>query len=368
MRIHIIDTYYPNFLKYFWREHPDLHKTDYKTQMQALLAERFGTSDFYSYNLQKLGQQSQDFILNDYTIAKSWAKENKKFIADHDVVARIKLFPLIHRYVGRPKWVQDIALEQIIEEKPDVVYIQDLSILNNETLQAIRNRVKLLVGQIASPLPELHKLRQFGLIISSIPGFVTFLKKNAIPSEYLKLAFEPRLLKEMPKTNRTYDVSFIGSFTPNHRFGTKLLEKTSKNVPVNIWGQHLPTTSPLRTNYHGEVWGKKMFEVLAQSKIVLNRHISTAGENANNMRLYEATGMGALLITDMKKNIDELFTVGKEIITYTDENDLSEKIKYFLKNENERAKIASSGQKRTLTEHNYLKRMRELMIILGNYL
>ena len=40
-----------------------------------------------------------------------------------------------------------------------------------------------------------------------------------------------------------------------------------------------------------------MYKILGRSKISFNRHINTAENNANNMRLYEATGMGSLLLT-----------------------------------------------------------------------
>ena len=40
-----------------------------------------------------------------------------------------------------------------------------------------------------------------------------------------------------------------------------------------------------------------MYNILSRSKISFNRHINVAENNANNMRLYEATGMGSLLLT-----------------------------------------------------------------------
>ena len=62
-----------------------------------------------------------------------------------------------------------------------------------------------------------------------------------------------------------------------------------------------------------------MYRVLARSKIALNRHIDVAEDHANNMRLYEATGVGTFLITDAKRNLSELFEPGEEVVTYADE-------------------------------------------------
>jgi spore maturation protein CgeB len=40
------------------------------------------------------------------------------------------------------------------------------------------------------------------------------------------------------------------------------------------------------------------------------------------MRLYEATGAGALLLTDDGTNLPELFEPGREVVVYSDAEDL----------------------------------------------
>ncbi len=44
-----------------------------------------------------------------------------------------------------------------------------------------------------------------------------------------------------------------------------------------------------------------MYEVIRRSRVTLNFHIDLAEGWANNMRLYEATVVGTLLLTDWKK-------------------------------------------------------------------
>jgi spore maturation protein CgeB len=111
-----------------------------------------------------------------------------------------------------------------------------------------------------------------------------------------------------------------------------------------------------------------MLEVLASARIAVNRHIDVAEDNANNMRLYEGTGVGSLLLTDAKQNLGELFDVGREVIAYRDEDELVEAVEHFLAHEDERAAVAAAGQGRTLREHTYEVRMRELADILDAYL
>ncbi len=111
-----------------------------------------------------------------------------------------------------------------------------------------------------------------------------------------------------------------------------------------------------------------MYKILAQSRITLNRHIGVAENYANNMRLFEATGMGACLVTDWKENLHTLFEPEKEVVTYRSADEFVEKVIYLLDNDKKCQKIASAGQKRTLKEHNYPNRMKELLEILDEYI
>lgn len=371
MKILFVDTYYPKFIEKFRKDHPKFHKYSYKVYKQKLLKTFFGTSDFYSRALRKLGHKADEIIVNDEILQRKWAAENNLNVSGNGLITILQRLPYLYRFFGQPKWIQEIALEQINKYKPDIVYIQNLSILNPESLVKIKKICKLVVGQIASPLPPGRYLKCFDLIISSFPHFVKKFREVGIDSEFQLLAFEPRALSKVGTPKNIYDVVFVGSFSPYHVKGIKSLEELAKNIPVHVWGtgiKYLSPLSPLRRHYHGEAWGLDMYKIFAKSKIVINRHISTSGEYANNMRMYESTGMGALLITDYKKNLGQIFKVGKEVVAYKNEEDLIKKVKYYLKNDREREKIAKAGQAKTLKAHNYGNRMEELIRILNKYL
>lgn len=369
MKILLIDTYYPAFLSDFWKNNSKLEKANYKIQLKALLNQYFGTSDFYSKNLIKLGYQAEDVIANDEILQRQWAKENGLNLGKTGIIDRLRSLPLANRVIGNPEWLQKIVLEQVKKTRPDVVYMQNLSVLNPKTLKAIK-KYSFLVGQIASPMPPEGSIKEFDLILTSFPHFVKRFREMGINSEYLKIGFEPRVLKKIGKVQKKYDVTFVGGFTPQHSKATRILENAAKKVKIDVWGrgvEFLSSSSPLRKHYHGEAWGLEMYKILAQSRITLNRHISTSENYANNMRLFEATGMGATLVTDNKKNIKDLFKVGDEVVVYNNSGDLVEKIKYYLENGGEATKIAKNGQKRTLEDYTYLLRMKELDKIIGKY-
>ena len=111
-----------------------------------------------------------------------------------------------------------------------------------------------------------------------------------------------------------------------------------------------------------------MYRALARSRITLNRHINVAENNANNMRLYEATGVGAMLLTDRKDNLHELFELGREVVAYSSKEEAGELVRHYLDHPDEAAQIAQAGQARTLREHTYAQRMQELVPILKRHL
>ena len=101
-----------------------------------------------------------------------------------------------------------------------------------------------------------------------------------------------------------------------------------------------------------------MYKILAESKIVINRHGAVADGFSVNFRMFEATGMGALLLTEQGKNTSDLFEPGKEILTYKNTDDAVQVIKNALADPESYQSIALAGQHRTLTEHTYEKRSR----------
>ena len=68
-------------------------------------------------------------------------------------------------------------------------------------------------------------------------------------------------------------------------------------------------------------------------------------------RIANLTGNGVLTFTHSKYNLDKLFTED-EMVFYDSNNDLIEKIVHFLKNDEERRRIAKNGWKKARRELN----------------
>lgn len=103
-----------------------------------------------------------------------------------------------------------------------------------------------------------------------------------------------------------------------------------------------------------------MYQKLRESQITLNTHIDTSAQYASNMRLYEATGVGTCLLTDWKQNLHEVFEPDVEVVTYRSAEEAIEKFRYLLAHDDERRKIATAGQCRTLRSHTFDVRAQQL--------
>jgi len=367
-----VQTNYPGFLKNFYSKFPEWKDLTYKGIKDLWDKELFGTANFYSKNIRQYSWQASEVIINDENMQQKWAKEHNYKIRINEISLLRRLPESIKNLLGLRGWMKQILLAQIRVYRPDVIYMHDLSVLNTDDLKVIKKQVKLVAGQIACPLPLDRKpLYEYDLIVSSFPHYVIMFKDWGINSEYLKWCIEADIPKIVGPRKRTFGAVFIGGLIPAHGQGNRVLEKLVSKVKVDIWGygeNTLPPLSPIRKNFHGQAWGKEMYEIFAAAKIVVNRHINVAGNVANNMRMFEATGMGAMLITDDKPNMKEFFDVGREAITYKNAEELVEKIGYYLTHDREREVIAIKGQRKTLTRHTYKQRMKDLDLILRKYL
>lgn len=368
----IIDTYYQSFLSSLYGTVPDLGKKGYSDQMEVIMSQCFGTADFYSKNLRKLGHEAEDIIPNNEILQRQWATENNFKVNDSFFVRAAKHVPYFRNKFFEHNVLMDILSAQIRKIRPDVLYMQDLSFCPPDFLRFMKEYVRVIVGQIACPMVNKNLLRPFDLIVSSLPHYVELFRSLGKKSELLKIAFESSILEKIVPAEMKYDVVHIGGYGPVHNERNLLLEEIAEKIDIKFWGygvDNLNGNSIIRTNYSGECWGIDRYQIFSQSKIVVTKHItSVAGNFCNNMTLYEATGSGALLVTDDKENLKEIFVPGKEVVAYKNAGDAAEKIRYYLEHEEQRAKIARAGQKRTLTEHTYYNRMAELINIIGKYL
>lgn len=382
----LVSNWHPaSFENFKWQN--EISKKSYDELKEELSSQLLDIAYLYSLNLNKLGYQAKAILSNHEVLQKKWAKEqgmnfggiSLPHLARRSRFLRslITKFPKIYYSLrglaDKSTWNWQILLGQIKEFKPDILYIFDLHYFTPKFLKEARKYAGKIVGLISAPimLPEEY-FRNYDLLFSSFPYYVRRFRKMGIPAAYLPFAFESTAWERIGNQGKKYDCGFVGVLSQESD-KYPLLEKLAQKVKIDFWGHIQPPfekSSAVFANYHGEAWGIDMFKIYAQSKIVVNCHTKKVGNYfdhknyADNVRLYESTGMGAMLITDAKKNLGELFEIGKEIETYNSLEELIEKINYYLEHEEARKKIALAGQKRTLKDHTYEVRAKRLLEII----
>lgn len=371
-RILIVDTCYPAFLESIGYSRSASPEDSYQQLREHFFTYRFGTSNAYSTNLLPLHWTAEEVIPNSLLLQSAWAREHGRRLSHrlaqlpHSYLSRIpavrsvtRLFPTFHR----------ILEAQASEFTPDVLYFQDLNFVPPPLLRKLRKRGALIVGQIASPLPPPHILRSYDLILSSLPNQVEQIRAAGVASEFLGIGFDTRLNTELNDLPRDLPVTFVGGVSRQHESTQPLLEAVAAaDVGLSIFGygaEQLP--QHLQALHHGERWGFDMYTELRRSAITLNRHIRVAEGYSNNMRLFEATGVAATLVTDRSKNLHQYFN-DDEVLSYSTVDEAVDCIRWALEHRDEARQMAERAQRRTTTEHSYESRMRDLDKILRHAL
>jgi spore maturation protein CgeB len=183
------------------------------------------------------------------------------------------------------------------------------------------------------------------------------------------------------------DISFVGQVHSSRRATIERLEQAG--VAVQCWGKGWD---------HGMLDHDAMVQMFLRSKvnlnfaessyvpgikplakIFLNRRsdntfqMNSLSQMAGNIRSlagrrrvqikarnFEIPGYGGFLLTPTIEGLEEYYAPDKELASFTSFQDLLDKIRYYLKHEDEREQIRLAGHKRTLQSHTYEKRFTDI--------
>ncbi|HEY0050886.1 MAG TPA: glycosyltransferase, partial [Pyrinomonadaceae bacterium] len=316
---------------------------------------------------------------------------------------------------------------QIKKFRPRVLLVADYSTFTADFLKNIKREcpfIRLVLGWCGAPYNDASVFGEWDIVLSCIPELIADFRSKGHRCFHVDHAFEPRILDKLDSAQPpSVDFAFVGSILKQSRFHIereRILSELVRHTDLQIWSEikrpsfkqqrkafvrrkaseavaaannaglprNLINALPLvrrvaqwkptpiaEQDIDGRiarrtrppVFGVKMFQLLRDSRVVLNTHIDVSPLSASNMRLFEATGAGACLLTDWKENLARLFEPDKEVLTYSSAAECVEKIRYILAREDERRAIADAGQRRTLREHNFDNRAARIDEIIRQY-
>ncbi len=84
-------------------------------------------------------------------------------------------------------------------------------------------------------------------------------------------------------------------------------------------------------------------------------------KGAVNQRLFDVPASGSFLLTDYRRQMEELFDVSRETVCFEYPEEIPELIRYYLDHPEKREETVQAARRRILSDHTYEVRVQELM-------
>jgi glycosyltransferase involved in cell wall biosynthesis len=364
-----ITTFSNSYLKSFYDNRPELRSQPYFQQQKALFCD---LPYFFPWrNLDILGYDTSIIVENAEFSQKQWASENQLSFSPNS-------------------WKEDILVAQLKKKQPDLLFFDGLPSCSIARIKEELPDLKLIIIYHCSPFRDISRFKGADILLTCLKSMRHEFTSHGIKCFLLRHGFQKSILNQVSQSESSlYDVTFVGQISEYHYQRFRLIKKLSAEIDIDIWGPGIQTSpsyliksgiksflkgglnqfmetldmrinSSIKRRYRGSAYGWQMYQILANSKITINVHGDIAKNEAANVRLFEATGLGTCLVTDWKENLHEMFDLETEVVTYRSIEECVEKVKWLLDHPEERQKIAHAGQIRTLRDHALDKRAIQL--------
>ncbi len=178
--------------------------------------------------------------------------------------------------------------------------------------------------------------------------------EGALPI-YLPEGANPELHRPFD-TQKTVDVSFVGQCYGNRPEIVQRLER--QGIDVEAYGYRWPN-GPLST--------EEMIRMYSRSRVNLGFGGVDRFKDSFSLkgRDFEVPMSGGLYLTEYHPELARWYDLGREVVTYTDFDDLIEKIRYLLSNPEEAEEIRKKGFRRARSEHTWEMRFEKVFGLMG---
>lgn len=337
-----LESFYPPVLQSLYQRWPQLAEQSFTTQIEHLLATGFSGGHNVAPYMNPAQWRAQYIVLNGVAAQQRWA-------AEHGLPA------------GTP--AREILLAQLRHHQPDVLYLSDIPGFDFSILAELK-RKPFVVGWHATSVSDLTPWSDFDLVLSGIGRIREEVlargAKAAIRYMPAAPAFLPGAMTSPRQPGVVFSGSFYGGIHDQRAQQFRQLSRAVSSIGLDI---HTPQPFAIESadsiRFHPAVFGHDVLSLYARHRIVLdsrgNFNLSDDGgaRETSNMRIFEATRAGALLLTEASPNLADYFEIGQEIETYSSFDELVDKIRFYSDPANEpaRERIAAAGLARVRREH-----------------
>ena len=310
------------------------------------------------YNISLGKKFTNGFIRNGHDVLE---------ISDRDFVRQNKSFALKN---SETKF-QQYLIETFKNYNPDFLFFGHTKNISIDTINQFRIINKNLTISQWNEDPVMPSLDYSKTNIKNISNYASIVDHNFItthPSVFKKQNTNIKNLHfffvpvdqniecfDVFKMNPSRDIFYAMS----HGVNRATLKKGKIDSRINFLNTLIKKIDNINYDFYGfenkePIWGNNFYKALVSSKMGLNLSRGLPTKYYSSNRIASLMGNGLLTFIDKKTQMNDFFN-SNEIVFYDNISDLSEKIKFYKKNEKARIKIAKNGKKKYFKLFNELK-------------
>ena len=321
------------------------------------------------YNISVGKKFTNGFIRNNHDVLE---------ISDRDFLKNNKSFNLIPNKEN----FQNYLIETFKNYNPDLLFFGHTNNIDLKTIEEIKLMNKNLILSQWNEDPVMPSLNYSKKNISNINLYSNIVHHNFITTH-------PSIVKQNIKTNNIhfffipvdkniecFDVFNLKPkndlfYAMSHGVNRAVLKDGIEDDRVQFLDKLVKKIPNIKYDFYGfankqPIWGNDFNNNLINSKMGLNLSRGKPTKYYSSNRIASIMGNGLLTFVDKKIQINDFFS-DQEIISYTNLNDLSDKIKFYSANDKIRKKIANNGKKKYFKLFNETKVSKYIIdISLGN--
>lgn len=142
----------------------------------------------------------------------------------------------------------------------------------------------------------------------------------------------------------------------------EILEAIGKKYTVNLFTDEKDYAPKGVINKGLADYYEEMPLIFKTSDINLNITLRSI-QRGIPLRVMDILGCEGFLLTNYQPDMMSVFEPGKDFVYYESRQDLMEKIDYYLKNDDERKRVAKNGHEKVKADHTYEIRLEEIFSI-----
>lgn len=244
----------------------------------------------------------------------------------------------------------------------DLVWVDKGRWIYPETLEVIRAKTQARLFHY-TPDPQLffHKSRHFRRSIPHYDWMATtkpfecdlYRSLGARKVLFALQGFDKRFADYQARPHEakwSSDVCFVGHY--ERHYAEKLKAVSQVTDQLRVWGHRWPAYAKrhawARKHVAGSgAWGEDYLRALSHAKIGLGL-LSKWIPETTTTRSFEIPAIGKFLLAERTQDHLSLFEEGTEAEFFETDEEMQDKIRFYLSNESAREKIAAAGQARCI--------------------